>query len=184
MVWRSSYGSGHAPPVSNTSHGICEKQKFYEALVGVPMIIRPLRSLRDAWSCVGRRVTQNVNLIDLFATLCDAAGVPSPEPEACVNGKPLESRSFMGLMQGEDASWRNETTSEYGGTNLMIKQGDLKYQWYDRDDCRDVPAYREVLFDLAADLRERRNVAGEAAYTDAIEKFRTRRDELGFTPNH
>ncbi|MEM8494574.1 MAG: sulfatase-like hydrolase/transferase [Planctomycetota bacterium] len=176
--WWIVYTSDHGEMLGE--HGIWEKQKFFEGSARVPLVIRPPARLRDAWGCTGLRVQQNVNLIDLFATLCEAAEVPLPPPEECVRGRALDSRSLVPLMRGATETWDNETTSEYGGTNLMIRRDDLKYQWYDREDCRSQPTDLEVLFDLSRDPGERHNAADDPAYADTILAFRKRRDELGF----
>ena len=53
----------------------------------------------------------------------------------------------------------------------MIKQGDLKYQYYGSD----MP---EVLFDLARDPQERVNLIEDPAYADVSRHFRWRCGEL------
>ena len=66
--------------------------------------------------------------------------------------------------------------SRSGGRNLMIKQDDLKYQYYG-------PDMPEVLFDLGRDPQERVNLIGDPAYADACRRFRRRAKELGFGPD-
>ncbi len=176
--WWVFYTTDHGEMLGQ--HGIWEKQKFFEASARVPLVVRPPSSVRRDWGCVGRRVTQNVSLCDLFATLCDIADAPLPKGSEAVNGAGLESRSLLPLMRGETAQWDDESVSEFEGTNLMIKRGPLKYQWYDRPDCRSEP---EVLFDLDADPSERTNLVNERRYWEAVETFRRRRDALGFAPS-
>ena len=108
-----------------------------------------------------------MNLCDLFATLCDLAGLPAPPG--------LDSRSLVPLLRGQGAGWSNETVSQFGGRNLMIKQDDLKYQYYGAE----MP---EVLFDLARDPEERINFIGDAQYAPFLDRVRVRRGELGFGP--
>ena len=79
-------------------HGIWEKQKFFEASARVPLFIRWPQGMQG-----GRTVTQNVNLCDLFATLCDLVGIPTPEG--------LDSRSLAPLCRGDASAWSNETVS-------------------------------------------------------------------------
>ena len=158
--WIIVYTSDHGEMLGQ--HGIWEKQKFFEASVRVPLIIRWPRSLAG-----GRTIRENVNLCDLFATLCALAGLPVPPG--------LDSRSLVPLMRGRGAGWSNETVSQFGGRNLMIKQDDLKYQYYGAE----MP---EVLFDLARDPEERINFIGEAQYAPFLDRVRVRRGELGFGP--
>lgn len=160
--WLIIYTSDHGEMLGQ--HGVWEKQKFYEGSVKVPLILRyPHRFAK------GKRVEANVNLCDLFATLCEVTDTPAVEG--------LDSRSLVPLIEGaDDLCWNNETVSQFGGRNLMIKQGDLKYQYYGED----MP---EVLFDLASNPEETINYMQDPSYREAIEQFRKRRDELSFGPH-
>jgi choline-sulfatase len=174
--WIIIYCSDHGEMLGE--HGIWEKQKFFEASARVPLIIRWPRRFQP------RVVEENVNLCDLFATLCDIADIPLPPPEETVKGAGLDSRSLVPLMEGDSAEWHarfaDETISQFGGTNLMIKRGTLKYQLYERKGCTEAP---EVLFDLNADPGETRNHLDNPAHAQALAAFRSRTCELGFGPN-
>jgi choline-sulfatase len=161
--WIIIYTSDHGEMLGE--HGVWEKQKFFEGSVRVPLIIRWPQRFQP------RVVNENVNLCDLFATLCELAGTETPAG--------LDSRSLVPLMQGHAASWDDETVSQFGGTNLMIKRGSLKYQWYATPACA---ANREVLFDLERDPAELRNWVDDPAYRQALIAFRQRRDALQFAP--
>ena len=137
--WIIIYTSDHGEMLGE--HALWEKTKFFEGSAKVPLIIRLPGGANG-----GRIVEENVNLCDLFATLCDLTDVPA------VDG--LDSRSLAPLLNGDSTTWNNETISHYGGTNLghedhfdryenlMIKRDQLKYQYYGRE----MP---EVLFDLS-----------------------------------
>ncbi len=159
--WIVIYTSDHGEMLGQ--HGIWEKQKFFEASARVPLIIRWPRGFAG-----GRTVDANVNLCDLFATLCELAGLETPPG--------LDSRSLVPLLHGQTAGWHNESVSQFAGRNLMIKRDALKYQYYG-------PEMPEVLFDLAADPGETRSFLDEPAYADAVAAFRRRRAELGFGPD-
>lgn len=159
--WIIVYTTDHGEMLGQ--HGIWEKTRFYDGSVKVPLIIRWPQGFDG-----GRIVNENVNLCDLFATLCDLADLDCPDG--------LDSRSLAPLLRGENCDWRNESVSEVRRKHLMIKQDDLKYQYY----ADDGP---EVLFDLASDPDETRNVAEEAPYSDALQRFRQRCAELGHGPN-
>jgi choline-sulfatase len=158
--WIIVYTSDHGEMLGE--HGIWEKTRFYEASARVPLIIRWPRGFEG-----GRIVEENVNLCDLFATLCDLAGLEIPAG--------LDSRSMVPLLKGDAADWQNESISQMNRNHLMIKQDSLKYQYYGED----IP---EVLFDLAADPAELVNVADKPKYSEDMEKFRTRRNQLGHGP--
>jgi choline-sulfatase len=144
-------------------HGIWEKQKFFEGSVRVPLLIRWPRRFAG-----GRVVEANVNLCDLFATLCDLADLPVPSG--------LDSRSLVRLLDGGGSGWNNESLSEFGGRNVMIKRDALKYQYYG-------PEMPELLFDLDRDPGETRSFLGDPAYAEHVAAFRLRLAELGHGPN-
>lgn len=174
--WIIIYTSDHGEMLGE--HRLWEKTKFFEGSVKVPLIIR-----LPGGANAGAIVQENVNLCDLFATICELTDVP------VVDG--LDSRSLVPLlngMWGDGANWNNETISHYGGThlghethfdryeNLMIKRDALKYQYYGS-------AMPEVLFDLEANPAETVNFIDDPRYADSLAAFRRRRDELGYGPD-
>lgn len=159
--WIIVYTSDHGEMLGE--HGIWEKARFYEASVRVPLTIRWPKRFHG-----GRVVEENVNLCDLFATLCDLADIEIPDG--------LDSRSLVPLMNGETDHWSNESVSEIHKGHIMIKQDQLKYQYYGET----IP---EVLFDLEKDPRETTSVLESPDYAEAISKFRIRLAELGYGPN-
>ena len=158
--WIIIYTSDHGEMLGQ--HGIWEKQKFFEASARVPLIIRFPQHFEPI------TVRENVNLCDLFATLCDLVDVPCPSG--------LDSRSLVSLMTGQNDDWSNETVSQFGSTNLMIKQDHLKYQYYGRNGP-------EVLFNLKIDPSETKNFIDHPDYTDAVQQFRQRLGQLGHGPD-
>jgi choline-sulfatase len=159
--WIIVYCSDHGEMLGE--HAVWEKQKFFEGSVRVPLIIRWPKGFQG-----GRRIAQNVNLVDLFATLCDLSGLPLPEGR--------DSRSLVPLLRDGDAPWENETLSHFGDDFLMIKRDALKYQSYG-------PDLPEVLFDLDRDPSERENFIHLPEYASALSAFRARRDAVGYGPD-
>lgn len=158
--WIVIYTSDHGDLLGE--HGNWEKSKFFEGSVRVPLIIRRPSKLSG-----GRVVSENVSLCDMFATLCDLTGVPVPEG--------LDSRSLVPLMEGRSSDWPDESISQLSGSALMIKQGNLKYQYYG-------PDMPEVLFDLERNPGETVNSIEDPAYGSAAAAFRERCASLGFGP--
>lgn len=158
--WIIIYASDHGEMLGE--HGLWEKQKFFEGSVRVPLFIRYPKRFKNQI-----RIKENVNLCDLFATLCDLTDISIPEG--------IDSRSLIQLMEGNKKDWMNESISQFKGQNLMIKQDDLKYQWYDESKS-------EVLFDLKVDPGENKNFIKDSAYAIEVEKFRKRCSELNFGP--
>jgi choline-sulfatase len=144
-------------------HSIWEKQKFYEASVRVPLVIRWPRGFDS-----GRVVNENVNLCDLFATLCDLSGIPAPSG--------LDSRSLVPLLRGQSDGWDSETVSQFNDNHLMIKRDHLKYQYYG-------PDLPEVLFDLEKNPQETINFIDDTDYANVVVRFRQRCAELGHGPH-
>ena len=114
------------------------------------------------------RDSQETRLCDLFATLCDLAGIPIPDG--------LDSRSLMPLLNGDSGGWDNETLAQFQRENFMIKQDSLKYQYYG-------PNMPEALFDLEQDPSETRDFIDDPSYADHVARFRARLAELGHGPN-
>ena len=159
--WIIVYTSDHGEMLGE--HGIWEKTRFYEASVRVPLIIRWPKAFAG-----GRTVDENVNLCDLFATLCDLAGLDIPDN--------LDSRSMLPLLRGEAADWNSESVSQMNASHLMIKRDHLKYQYYGEN----IP---EVLFDLSTDPGETKNVAGLPRHSETMGMFRSRLSQLGHGPD-
>lgn len=168
--WVIVYLSDHGDQLGE--HGVWEKQKFFEGSARVPFIIRAPK-----WLPQGLRISENVSLCDLFATLCDLCDLEIPEG--------LDSRSLVPLINGGDPDWPDEACSfflQQGFQNVMIKQGSLKYHSYAHEEQGEMP---EVLFDLDEDPLERRNLLQEPGYKDALIRFRTRATEVGYpTPSN
>jgi choline-sulfatase len=157
--WIIVYTSDHGEMLGE--HGVWEKKSFYEGSVRVPLFIR----WPERFGYQARMIKENVNLCDLFATLCDLADIPAPEG--------LDSRSLVPLMMGSNKEWPNESVSQYNGKEIMIKRDALKYMYYG-------PDVEEVLFDLSVDPEEKVNRVAEEAYSYELANFRKRRKSCGF----
>ncbi len=176
--WIIIYTSDHGEMLGE--HGIWEKKTFFEASARVPLIIRWPKGFEG-----GRVVEENVNLCDLFATLCELCEIPVSDD--------LDSRSLVPLLHGDNSGWKNETISQYGN-HLMIKWDRMKYQYYGPQPesvpadpgykpCPYDPAKTEVLFDLKNDPGELQNVLDDSNYVDIVMRFRNRCAELGYGPD-
>lgn len=199
--WIIVYCSDHGEMLGE--HGLWEKQKFFEGSARVPLIVRYPKKLK-----AGARVTENVNLCDLFATLCDLAALETPagldsrsllplaaagEPGAGdrADGGAAIARSSEAAEAAEPAEAEAEAVGQrrpgescsfflqQGYRNVMIKRGQLKYMHLEQKAQGVMP---EVLFDLEHDPLETSNVAGDPAYAEAMASFRARLAELGYGP--
>ncbi len=134
-------------------HALWEKRKFYEGSARVPFFLRA----PNLWPAARRR--ENVNTIDLFPTLCAAAGLAAPAD--------LDGRDLAPLLEGRGAGWENETFCQYGRDEFMLKRGNLKYLTFGEKGP-------DVLFDLASDPGESTNRIADVTYAHAAEEMRGR----------
>jgi len=134
-------------------HGLWEKRKFYDASVKIPLFVR-------APGVAAGKSAQICNLVDIFPTLTDLAGLPTPTG--------LAGESLF-------ASDRGETTfSQYNGEQYMLRKGSWKYLRFSGTE--------EVLFDLASDPGELTNRAGDPACAHTLSNLRMKLDTFLASP--
>jgi choline-sulfatase len=128
--------------------GLWFKMAFFEDSARVPLVVRA----PDGIARAGARVAEPVSLLDFAPTLLDLAGVPD-DAEARAG---LDGHSLAPLLRGSGERGA-PVVAEYLAEGVtapmvMVRRGDLKYVR-----C---PGDPDQLFDLAADPRELRNLAG------------------------
>ena len=137
-------------------HGMWRKSNFYEQSVRIPMLLR--------WPGVlpaGRRVSGVVSLVDLVATLVEAAQAPVITP--------LSGTSLLALARGDAIGWKDEAFAEYLAHGVarpmaMLRRGRFKLN-YSLDD-------RPELFDLTTDPGEFHDLATDPDYHTVLEDMR------------
>jgi choline-sulfatase len=154
--WIIVYMSDHGEMLGE--HGVWMKYKFFEGSVKVPLVIRWPKQFAG-----NRRISGNVSLCDLYATLCDLAGIEAPPG--------LDSRSLVPLLAGKKAELTGDEVVSQLNDTIMIKRGALKYQYYGED----IP---EVLFDLERDPGEKKNWISDGAYQDELSVFRKKARQI------
>ena len=140
----------------NGEHGMWRKSNFYEASARVPLQI--------AWPGhlpAGQRLPQVVSLVDVVATMLEMAGVEAPVS--------LDGDSLAGLLQGQDADWKDEAFAEYCGHGVtapmaMLRRGRYKFNY----SLGDPPE----LYDLQGDPGEFHNLAGRSEYASVEAELR------------
>ena len=147
--WIIIYTTDHGEMLGE--HAVWEKQKFFEGSVRIPLLIRYPKVYGPS------RCAQNVNLIDLFPTLCEMCGIQQPEG--------LDGISLVPWLGKETGRGPNLTYSQYSHDCLMIKKDQLKYQWYGYEES-------EVLFDLEKDPGENTDYSLDPSYEKKMEQFR------------
>jgi arylsulfatase A-like enzyme len=155
-------------------HWLGDKEFFHDQSVRVPLIVYDPRPDAD---CTRGTVSESlIEAIDLVPTFIDFAGGEPPYHR-------LQGRSLMPLLQGKTpADWRSAAFSEFDfatsgvrrtlGSPLddskmaMVVTGRWKYMQFN--------GYVPLLFDLAEDPHELRNVSGDSNSSGACAEMKER----------
>jgi arylsulfatase A-like enzyme len=93
----------------------------------------------------GTRTDAAVNLLDIYPTLAELSGLPSPDH--------VEGTSFVPLLENPDMDWGRPTQTTNGYGNHAISGDRYRYiRWEDGS---------EELYDIVADPHEFKNLAGD-----------------------
>ncbi len=143
-------------------HGMWFKRIVREWSARVPLIAA------GPGVAMGRRVAQNVSLVDLYPTFLELAGISLPD------GIPfdLDGHSLAPFLPGRmPADWPDEVFLENNGDATIkpiraLVKGPYKYIY--------VHQRPDQLYDLAADPNEWRNLANDPAQAQTVERLRRR----------
>ena len=114
----------------------------FEGSARVPLIVRPAASPRQLHPLRGSTSDALVCLADIMPTLLNLAGAPVPDG--------LDGLDLMAAQT--DTARRERLFGSCGGYLHYLKEGTLKY-------CRETLDGRELLFDLATDPHEERDLS-------------------------
>jgi choline-sulfatase len=154
------YASDHGDHVGN--RGLWWKHTFFDESAKVPMILSLPGVVPE-----GAASRDVVGLIDLAQTMVEALGA-TPLPDA-------DGRSFWQRLTAGGQGWEDLTFSEYctdavpawtGGRAVqqrMVRQGVWKLHYYHGDP--------PLLFNLADDPTEQRNLAADPAQADRLARM-------------
>jgi arylsulfatase A-like enzyme len=136
--------------ISLGAHGISGKQTMYEEGLRLPLIVRYPRLKRNR-----AKNSSLTSLIDIFPTICDAAGVPVPES--------VEGKSLLDLYEGKGRWSRDRIFASF----VSPERHRLNIR------CIRTERYKLVhhlttdeieLYDLEKDPYELTNLAGQARF--------------------
>lgn len=135
-------------------HGQWCKHSNFNIVTNAPMIIR-------IPGCKRKGIEEKVvEFVDIYPTLCEAAGLPVPEY--------VEGDSMVDLIKGKDKGWKDcAIVKWHGGVSYM----DRKYAytiWSDKKGNYQ----NQMLFLHDSDLAETSNVAEQPEHQELIKKLR------------
>jgi len=98
---------------------------------------------------------RTVDLMSVYPTLCELAGLPTPAY--------VEGRSIMKLLENPEADWERPAITTHGYKNHAVRSEGWRYIQYANGD--------EELYDHEADPYEWTNLAGNPEFADVKEKL-------------
>ena len=155
------YTSDHGDMTGD--HNLWRKSYAYEPSARVPMLMRWPKGMSGAKR--GQVRKEPVELRDIPATILAAGGAALPVP--------IDGRSLMECVAKDGAGWREWIDLEhdvcYAPENQWnaLTDGREKYIFHAREG-------EEMLFDVAADPHEMKNLAGDAGHSERLAKWRGR----------
>ena len=156
------YVSDHGDLIGH--HGLWWKAIYYEEAIRVPFL------MAGPGLPEGVRREGLAALTDLYPTLCSLAGIEMPEGVDGVDLTPM--------IRDEKVSGRDHIISEYYGIGMLTQPyrsgsrgNSMRLIRADRYKYVNTFGQGELLFDLAEDPQEFRNVAGEEPYADELREL-------------
>ena len=138
-------------------HGLWYKNSFYEGSVGIPFIFS-CPKLFDG-NKISKAVTGN---IDIFPTICDAAGIQKPND--------LEGKSIWPVLTGRESGNDRYIFSETlrnGIPGCMVC--DQHWKYFEYKPCEKNNNTKEIfLYDLLNDPNEMKNLANKEEYKSTV----------------
>ena len=139
-------------------HGLWMKQSNHEESARVPMIIAA-----PGFKSAGTKSSRTVELLDLYPTLADLAGLPAP--------KGLEGASLKPLLENPKVAWTRPAFTQVQRGNFpghSIRTERFRYtEW-------DFGTKGAELYDHEKDPQELRNLADDPAHAAARKELRAR----------
>ncbi len=149
-------------------HGAWCKHTNFELDTNAPLILHVPGAPAN-----GQKCDALVEFVDIYPTLCEAAGLPLPDH--------LEGTSLLPLTQNPNRPWKTAAFSQYPRGKVMgYTMRTERYRftlWVDRENHDDVKAVE--LYDHQTDPDENVNVANNPEYRSVVEEL-TRKLRAGW----
>ena len=157
-------------------HGSFCKQTNYNVDTRVPLLVR-VPGMAGARGLVVERL---VELVDLYPSLCDLAGIGIPDN--------MEGTSFVPLLRDPDRPWKRAVFSQYHqrpkvttdgkrymGYSMVTERYHLvEWRTWDNDRKEAGKLVARELYDNRRDPQENRNLADLPAYADRVQELSAR----------
>lgn len=144
------------------SHGLLGKQNVYEQSMRCPLI------LRGPGIPQGESSETYTYIHDLYATLCEVAGIDAPTG--------VDARNLMPVVRGEQKQVRSSLFLPFQDNQRAVSDGRWKLHVYPHIN-------HQLLFDLAADPHELANLAEAPEHAGELERMKdlmdSWREQLG-----
>jgi len=150
-------------------NGVVGKATNYELGLRSPLIVKA------AGAASGKHTKGLTELVDVFPTLCELAGIASPQQ--------LEGISLVPLLQNPDRRWANSSFSQIGRiasdkspiTGYSVRTDRYRFVSWNRgsdSEALDGNAIATELYDYHSDQPERANVVDVAEHREAVETMK------------
>ncbi len=137
-------------------HTLWNKHSCFETSMRVPLLVR------GPGIASGVRTAGLTELIDVYPTLCELAGLPVP-PHA-------EGRSFVPLLEDPSQPWKEEAIGRFGRGDTIRTD---THRFTEYAPAPQDPATR-MLYDHRVDPRENVNISERAANAAVVEELAAR----------
>jgi len=157
-LWENTvvvFWSDHGYHVGN--HGLWKKQSLFETSARVPMVIAaPGKS-------AGKVAMQPVELVDLYPTLADLAGIKAPTS--------VEGKSLRPLLENVSAEWSHPAYTQVRRGGQIVGRSVRTDRW--RYTEWDAGKAGVQLYDMQADPHEFTNLATSAEHAQTLKQMKT-----------
>jgi choline-sulfatase len=138
-------------------HGFMGKQNMFEHSMKVPLLAAGPGLPK------GRQIDTPVYLQDIMPTALELASAAVPPH--------VQFKSLLSLLRGERASQYEAVYGAYMQLQRMVRVGDMKLIWYPKPNVF-------LLFDLAKDPHELRDLAGDPTQRETLLRLKRKLAEL------
>jgi len=132
-------------------HSLWAKHSTFRTSLQVPLLV-----VAPGITAPGKRTDAIVELVDLFPTICELAGIPLPQNQ-------LQGHSFVDVLGSPELPGKEAAFARHKTGEAVITANGIYTRFIDSGDV--------MYYDHALDPKENRNVAAEPDYAPLLRKF-------------